>query len=82
VLVTGSGEVLIADFNNHRVCAFDLDGTFRRSIGQGSSDSAEPGQLIRPFEVAHDPTAHELVVVQLGTDNTEAGGLARAQVFR
>jgi tripartite motif-containing protein 71 len=46
VLVTGSGEVLVADFDNHRVCAFDMDGMFRRSIdtsiGQGSLDSTGP----------------------------------------
>jgi DNA-binding beta-propeller fold protein YncE len=82
VLVTGSGEVLVADRDNHRVCTFDMDGTFRRSIGQGSRASAGPGQLIHPVVSAYDPIAHEMLVVQAGTDYTEAGGRARVQVFR
>jgi DNA-binding beta-propeller fold protein YncE len=82
VLVTGSGEVLVADACNHRVCAFDMDGTFRRSIGQGSGDSNGPGQLNCPIVAAYDPVALEMVVMQVGSANTVAGGRERVQVFR
>jgi DNA-binding beta-propeller fold protein YncE len=63
VVVTGSGEVVVADRGNHRVCVFALDGTFRRSIG---SQGSGPGQFEDPFLLAASPTSRELCVSQIG----------------
>ncbi len=63
VVVTGGGEVLVADMDNHRVCVFDLDGTFRRSMGVHGSG---PGQFELPFLLAASPTSRELCVGQMG----------------
>jgi tripartite motif-containing protein 71 len=70
VVVTGSGEVVVADRSNHRVCVFDLDGAFRRSIGVRGSG---PGQFEKPFWLAASPTLRELCAGQLGD---------RVQIFR
>jgi hypothetical protein len=88
VVVTGSGEVLVADPQNHRVCVFDLDGTFRYSIG---SQGSGPGQFEHPSMLAY--SSHrgggELIVMQAGAKDaagtfasTEASGRARVQVLQ
>jgi DNA-binding beta-propeller fold protein YncE len=84
VVVTGSGEVVVADYNNHRVCVFDLDGTFRRSIG---SQGSGPGQFEGPFVSAYSRHRGELMVIQDSPKNaagalSEAGGRHRVQIFR
>jgi DNA-binding beta-propeller fold protein YncE len=70
VVVTGSGEVLVADMLNHRICVFALNGTFRRSIG---SQGHGPGQFEQPFFLAVSPTSCEMCVGQIS---------GRVQFFR
>jgi tripartite motif-containing protein 71 len=73
VVVTGSGEVVVADTGNHRVCVFALNGAFCRSIG---SQGSGPGQFDRPFLLAlsSSSSSQELCVRQ----NSEN----RVQFFR
>jgi DNA-binding beta-propeller fold protein YncE len=85
VVVTGSGEVVVADYNNHRVCVFDLDGTYRLSIG---SQGSGPGQFEYPSVLAYSTPRGELMVIQDGAKDaagnlmfTEASGRHRVQVF-
>ncbi len=59
VVVTGSGEVVVADAYNHRVCVFDLDGTFHRSI---DSHGSGPGQFHQPSLLAVSPSSRQLCV--------------------
>jgi DNA-binding beta-propeller fold protein YncE len=82
IVVTGSGEVVVADTYNHRMCVFDLNGTFRRSIGAGSGDNNGPGQLVKPFDVAYSSETNEVLIMQDGTDSTAVGGRERVSVFR
>lgn len=56
-----TGNVLVADFGNHRVQEFHLDGTFVRSIG-----NVEPGQLVSPWGVAVDSVARLIYVSEVG----------------
>ncbi len=76
VAVTGSGEVVVADRDNNRVCVFDLDGTFRRSIGSRS----RPGQTLlnQPCSIAWSTTSRELCV----SSSQSFGSEAKLQFFR
>jgi tripartite motif-containing protein 71 len=86
VVVTGIGEVVVADTYNHRVCVFDLNGTFRRLIG---SPGSGPGQFQHPMFLAYSRHRGELMVIQSGAIDaagnfllTEASGRPRVQVFK
>jgi DNA-binding beta-propeller fold protein YncE len=61
IVLTGSGEVLVADTHNHRVCVFALDGTCRGWIGSQGSGA---GQFEHPVFLAWSSTSRELCVRQ------------------
>lgn len=52
IAIDERGNVLVADFYNHRVQKFDADGTFLTSFGSNGSD---PGQFLYPVAVATAP---------------------------
>jgi hypothetical protein len=86
VVVTVSGEVVVTDLRNHRVCVFALDSTFRRSIG---SQGNGPGQFQYPHVCACSLHRGELMVNQVGAKDaagnfllTEASGCLRVLVFK
>ena len=56
--MTSVGEVLVCDFDNHRVQVFALDGSFRRSWG---SQGDAPGQFQDPQLVAVTAAGEVLV---------------------
>src|SRR5699024_3204494 len=43
-------EIVIADTNNHRICVYDKNGTFKHSFGSAGKDE---GQLWYPRKVRH-----------------------------
>jgi sugar lactone lactonase YvrE len=71
IAVDGSGNVLVADFNNNRIQKFDNSGTFLSAWGTPGSG---PGQIEFPLGVAVDGSGNVFVVdvinrVQKFTDN-------------
>jgi tripartite motif-containing protein 2/3 len=54
-----SGEVAVADRNNHRVQIFDSEGKYKRQFG---TEGKEDGQLYRPASLASDAHGNLLVV--------------------
>ena len=52
IAVSPSGELFVADYNNHRVQVLDRNGTFKRKFGYNGS---APGQLYRPIDLAFLP---------------------------
>jgi DNA-binding beta-propeller fold protein YncE len=64
-----SGEVAVADCDNHRVQIFDSEGNYKRQFGTEGKE--EDGQLFRPAGLASDAHGNLLV-----TDRTN-----RLQVF-
>jgi DNA-binding beta-propeller fold protein YncE len=64
-----SGEVAVADRNNHRVQIFDSEGKYKRQFGTEGKEA--DGQLFGPTDLASDAHGNLLVV-----DNTN-----RLQVF-
>jgi DNA-binding beta-propeller fold protein YncE len=63
-----SGEVAVADYNNHRVQIFDSEGNYKRQFGTAGK---EDGQFNNPTGLASDAHGNLLVA-----DNTK-----RLQVF-
>jgi hypothetical protein len=55
-----SGEVAVADRNNHRVQIFDSEGKYKRQFGTEGKE--EDGQLYRPAGLASDAHGNLLVV--------------------
>ena len=68
-LLASSGEVAIAESNNHRVQIFDLQGNFKRKFG---SYGEEDGQFMRTDSLASDAHGNILVI---------GFGTSRLQVF-
>jgi hypothetical protein len=60
ITVLGStGEVAVADFNNHRVQIFDSEGNYKRQFG---TEGKEDGQFNTPTGLASDAHGNLLVV--------------------
>jgi DNA-binding beta-propeller fold protein YncE len=55
-----SGEVAVADFNNHRVQIFDSEGNYKRQFGTKGKEA--DGQLSEPMDLASDAHSNLLVV--------------------
>jgi DNA-binding beta-propeller fold protein YncE len=53
-----SGEVAVADCNNHRVQIFDSEGNYKRQFG---TEGKEDGQFYRPSGLASDAHGNLLV---------------------
>ena len=58
VAVDNEGNIIVVEYNNHRVQVFRPDGSVARSFG---SHGAGPGQLTNPFGVAVDGEGKILV---------------------
>jgi len=71
LLVTRSGELVIADTHYHRVVIFDRAGKLLRMFGRKGE---APGEFIYPVAVAEDERANLYVC--------EYGGHDRVQIFR
>jgi DNA-binding beta-propeller fold protein YncE len=55
-----SGEVAVADCNNHRVQIFDSEGKYKRQFGTEGKEA--DGQLSEPMDLASDAHGNLLVV--------------------
>jgi DNA-binding beta-propeller fold protein YncE len=54
-----SGEVAVANFNNHRVQIFDSEGNYKRQFG---TEGKEDGQLSCPTGLASDAHGNLIVI--------------------
>ena len=49
VLATPCGDIIVSDYNNHRICVFNADGSLQQAWG---SEGTQPGQLQFPSALA------------------------------
>lgn len=65
ITISNYGEIFVCDVTARRVMVYNVEGTFLRSIG-------EKAGMLRPSDVAIDPTGRRLYVVDTGgVESTE-----------
>ena len=57
------GEIIVADYSNHRIQVFDRNGKFLFKFGSNGNGN---GQFSNPFGVTVDQRNNEIVVVESG----------------
>ena len=67
VAVDAEGNIIVAEFCNHRVLVFRPDGSVARSVG---SQGAGPGQLMNPWGVTVDGEG-KILVAEYGNNRVQ-----------